>query len=126
MSFVPARCGTLLIPTGPTGNHLLVIATDACSEGKHLLVNLSTIYSGAFYDDTCVVQAGEHPFVKAPSFAVYRSAMIQTGDRLTQMVDGWVYKAHHDATDALTARILAGALASRLTPRHVKNYLSAN
>ena len=123
MTYQPARCGTLLIPTGPAGDHLFVITTDACRDGRHLLVNLSTIRPGTFHDTTCELQIGEHPFVTAPSYVVYRGAMIQPAERLSRMVDGWVYKAHQDATEQLTARMLAGVGASKFTPRHIKNYL---
>lgn len=89
------------------------------------MVNLSSIKEGVFHDDTCEVQPGEHPFVTRPSFAVYRSAVVERAERLTKMVDGWVYKAHEDASNELTERIYAGIMASRFTPNHVKAYVRA-
>lgn len=38
--------GTLLIPSGPTHDpdkkHLFVVCTDACAEGRHLLVPINS------------------------------------------------------------------------------------
>lgn len=123
MPYVPYRGGTLLIPSGPTGDHLFAIATPACAAGLHVIVNITSVPDeGNFYDDTCVIEAGEHPFAKQPSYAYYGMADIQAAERLTRMVEGWVYRKHDDMSDALTQRIEDGILASRFTKRRIKVY----
>jgi hypothetical protein len=121
--YQPSRCDTLLIPTGPSGDHLFTIVTEVCPEGKHLLLNVSSIREGQFRDPTCEVAAGEHPFIIQASYVVYRSPQIQTAERLTKLVDGWLYKRHSPADEALVAKIFAGVGVSRFTPRYVKSYL---
>lgn len=39
------------------------------------------------------------------------------------MVEGWVYKPHADASEALTTRIFDGVLESPFTPRFIKSYV---
>lgn len=124
MVYAPHRCGTLLIPTGPTGDHLFVITTDICVNGRHLLANVSTIHDHRHHDDTCTIAPGEHPFINGDSYVVYRMATIGRAERLTRMVDGWMYKAHDDASDALTQRIFDGFEVSRFTPRRIKDYIA--
>jgi len=119
----PKRCDTLLIPTGPSGDHLFTLVTDRCGNGQHLLLNVSTIRDGQFHDNTCELAPGCHPFIKDPSWVVYRSAQIQAAARLGKMVDGWVYKLHDPASIELADQMLGGVATSRFTPKFVKDYL---
>ena len=123
MTYIPARCDTLLIPTGDAGDHLFVIATDACSAGQHLLVNFTSIKPGRKIDNTCIIKAGEHPFVTHDSYVLYRSAQLQPAQRIGRMVDGWMYKTHQPATPQLTDRILSGFETSPFTPRFIEKHL---
>lgn len=123
MPYVPVRCDTVLIPTGPSGDHLFVITTDACPAGKMVLANLSSVKPNRMIDDTCLVAAGEHPFVQHDSFILYRSAQLQSAQRIGNMVDGWVYKNGQPATTELTDRILAGFAVSKFTPRFILAHL---
>ena len=123
MAYVPARCDTLLIPTGPAGDHLFVITTEACPGGLHVLANFTKIAPGRFVDKACLLSPGEHPFITQDSFVLYRSAMVQPGARLSNMVDGWVYRVGQPATVALTDKILAGFGASKFTPKFIKTHL---
>lgn len=125
MTYQSKRCDTLLIPTGPTGDHLFAIATDVCANGSHLLLNVSTIYDGVFHDPTCEIEIGEHPFVVRRSYVAYQYAQIQSSARLAQMVAGWVYKIHKPASQELTDKMLAGVTDSPFTPRYVKKYLAS-
>jgi len=121
MPFVPQKKGTLLIPTGGT-KHLFAIITNACPEGKHLLVNVSKISSARRHDPTCEIEPGAHRFITDPSYAYYQMAQIQDADRLVKMVNGWVYKTHDDISDALLARLRSGVTESDFTPRRIINY----
>ena len=123
MTYLPARCDTLMIPSGAAGDHLFFITTDACAAGKHLLVNVTSIKLDRHVDDTCIIKAGEHRFVTHDSYILYRGAIIDDGVRLGRMVDGWVYRKGDAASDELTTRILAGFADSPFTPRHVTAYL---
>jgi hypothetical protein len=126
MPYVPYRRGTLLIPSGPSGDHLFGVITDICAEGRHLIVNISSIPETGFYDATCVIGPGEHPFVTKPSYAYYSMADIQAAERLGRMVDGWVYRRHNaDLSPDLAQRIEDGVLASPHTKRRIKNYYRA-
>jgi hypothetical protein len=124
MTYIPARCDTVMIPTGPAGDHMFVITTQACSQGQHLLVNATSIKPNRFVDPTCVLAPGEHPFIIDDSFILYRAAQLQGANRIAKMVDGWVYRTGQPASEALTDRILAGFRVSRFTPCFILKYLS--
>lgn len=125
MPYTPARCDTLLIPTGPAGDHLFVITTESCPDGLHVLANFTKIEAGRFVDDACLLAEGEHPFIVQDSFVLYRSAIIQPAARLSNMVDGWVYRTGHPTSVELADRILHGFGVSRFTPRFIKTHLQA-
>lgn len=122
MSYTPYRGGTIFIPTGPTGDHLFCILNDKCKDEQHLLVNFSSIKDGNFFDNTCVVEPGEHRFLRRQSYVNYSMADIQPAGRLSKMVDGWIYKPDADLSSDLLERICAGILQSRFIKRRVKRY----
>jgi len=112
--------GTFIIPSGGK-DHLFVILTSKCNEGHHLLVNFSSIYEGVFHDDSCVVNEGEHPFIKQPSYIVYRQARI---DKATHLIK--CFKPKEPVSDELFKRICEGLLLSTHTPKRVKLYFLEN
>ncbi|MFA6279955.1 MAG: hypothetical protein WC612_04080 [Bdellovibrionales bacterium] len=122
MSYFPQKKGTLLVPSG-NKNHLHVIMTDSCAEHKHLLVNVSTIYPETYYDNACVIEIGEHPFIKHPSYVVYRQARIDRTEHLIKCVNGWVFRPSQPVSDALLERIFEGFFLSPHVSRLIKNYL---
>lgn len=72
--YQPFEGGTLLIPSGPIGHHLFVVATRPCLEQNVALVNIA----GRTPDPTCILQAGDHEFIKKPSWVYYRRARIES------------------------------------------------
>lgn len=124
MSYVPYKSGTLLVPSG-NKNHLFVIVTDACSKGQYLLVNFSTIHPGAYYDDTCLVDPGEHPFIKSASYVFYSHARVEAGARLAKLVETLYWRECEPVNDNLLKRIYDGFLRSPHVKNWVKNYLRA-
>ncbi len=121
MSYFPQKKGTLLVPSG-SKNHLYVIVTDSCAENRQLLVNVSTIYPETYYDNTCVIEAGEHPFIKHSSYIVYRQARIDRTEHLIKCVNGWVFRPSQPVSDDLLERISKGFLSSHHVSRLIKNY----
>ena len=130
MPYQAVKRGTLLIPSGPViypdQLHLHVILTDSCENNRHLLVNISTIRDGAFYDPTCVVEPGEHSSVTKRSWVVYRRAVTLHADYIKNCVDGWSFKPKEEVPEGLFARICDGVGASSFTPRDMKRYFVAN
>lgn len=121
--YLPSRCDTLLIPTGNGGNHLFVVKTDASPQGQHLLANLTGCRPDRHVDTTCIVRAGEHPFVRQDSFVLYRAAQLYMTSHLAKMVDGWVYRPGAPASEALTQRILEGFTLSPFTPGFIVRFV---
>lgn len=114
--------GTLLIPTGSYGYHLFIILNDPKDFDGYLessvLVGISTIRR-ARYDDTYVLTAGTHSFVKIDSYVVYRDARIERLSSLAQKVKSGLFKPH----DPVTQKILDAARQGLFESKHTRNYL---
>ena len=63
---------TFLVPSGLSGLHLFVVTTKPCPQNSFLLLSISSIKDGKYYDGTCVFSGGEHEFITKPSYVVYR------------------------------------------------------
>jgi hypothetical protein len=97
MAFRAVKKGTLLIPSGtgyaPDKRHLFVICTDACSNGQHLLVPIAT-WQNDLSDPTCKLAAGDHDFIKHPSYVLYRKARIELATTLIAGVHEKAFSPH--------------------------------
>jgi hypothetical protein len=79
--------GTVLMPTGPV-DHLHFICSDpvyypAKVKECVLIVNISSIDDGSDYDQTCILNAEEHPFIKHPSY-IYRTYALTNSVKYAQ------------------------------------------
>lgn len=92
--FLPIRRATLLIPSGPAHDldrkHLFILLTDSTinpETGKYsvLLTSLSTLNTALPHDQTCILHAGDHPFINRDSYVSYSTSRIQEAAKL---VDG--------------------------------------
>jgi hypothetical protein len=120
-----ARAGTLLIPSGPTGNanlrHLHIVCTEPCSKGQQLLVSVTT-WTNSLCDDACILDVGDHPFIRHKSWVMYRKARLELADDLDNGVAIGVLVPHQPVADAVFERIVAGICASRSSPYKIKQY----
>lgn len=90
--------GTLLIPTGGA-NHLHFVMNDpvycpVLGYDAVLLVNISTVYPDKYFDQSCILKKGCHPFVLRDSWVVYREAGPFNLARLEQGVAQKSIKTH--------------------------------
>ena len=126
MPYVPGRGKILLIPSGsvrePNKKHLFITLTNACRDGQHLLVSISRVKNGVYFDDACVFEPGEHPFVRERSFAVYRLATIERGTHLATCVDGWYFTPKDNMPEPLVVRMCAGIDRSEFLAQRVANF----
>ena len=115
---------TLLIPSGPQGNHLFIVLTDPADIPDHppqscLSLSLCTIRTSP-YDSTCTVQVGEHPFVGSPSYISYRHARIDQASHFETMVSACTIFPHEPVSADLLTRIYSGIQLSKQTPNYIK------
>ena len=118
--FIPFKKVTLLIPSSPDNlrdvKHLFIILTNPPSsekQAKVLLVNVSTVYNNHVFDDACIIEAGEHPFIKRRSFIDYRYARIEEASMLIKKVKSGEFIAHESMSEGLYTKIVNGLFKSK-------------
>ncbi|MFT4266910.1 MAG: hypothetical protein QM586_06785 [Xenophilus sp.] len=122
----PGPGQTLLVPSGPAGQHLFVLilgpaaVPDRGSAPHVAMVSFTTLRSGVPHDAACVVQAGEHPFIRHASYAYYRDVRIEPVPHVAAMVQRAAWQPHTPCSPELLARLRQGVCASRLASREVK------
>ena len=129
MAYRVYRGATFLVPSGSTKDqdalHLHVVSTSPCADGQCLLLTISTIREGIWYDDTRLIHAGSHEFIQENSYVNYRYAVIKKCVLIAKMVDGWVYHTKRDFSNDLTDFVLSGVRESDMTPCYVLDYLDS-
>lgn len=117
---------TLLMPSGPDGDHLFVVLNDPKVFPNYgpnpqvLLVNLSTVRPGVHFDATCLLQPGCHRFVKIESYVVYRGARVDPAAHLLGLVQKGIFRPQDPLSAAIVGAIRAGLIASPFTKREFK------
>lgn len=102
--------------------HLKIVITDPDPDNIVLVVSVSTIYNGIFYDNTCELFPGDHSFIKNPSYVSYQYAMeLDSVKILNEKFKGYIIQKE-DISLELLHRIQRGARLSKFLPLYFKKY----
>lgn len=122
------RC--MLIPSGSGDNkHLFTIIIEPLvlpQTGRKpivILVNFTSIRDDIPYDDACIIQAGEHPFIQHKSYISYRNARIDSVAHIENLLEKGVFIEKEPCSQKLLEKILQGALKSKRIPREFKRII---
>jgi len=128
--FLPYRKATLLMPSGPEHDpdrmHLFIVLTDPITGKKLVLIaSLSSIYDGVPYDRTCILEAGEHQFIRHRSYIDYSKLTIVEAGKLSKGVQTGVFSNKGPMSEDIVNRIVDGVFVSKRTPREAKVFLQS-
>lgn len=128
--FIPFKKATLLIPSSPNNlkdtKHLFIILNNPSQSKpqKCLLVNISTIRNSIMFDSACIIEPGEHKFIKKRSFVFYRFAKIIEAKELIKKVKSGEFIAHESISEELYKKIVDGLFKSKfLAPKYKDFYI---
>ena len=107
----------------PGRKHLFVICTDPCAEGRQAIVSIGTM-TNLLCDQTCILQAHEHPFLTSASFVFYRKAQIELQRSIVLGVECGVLIPRDPMNGQSFLRVVRGLCQLQQTPRAVKAYLN--
>ena len=102
--------------SGPT-SHIHFVISEKNSEGNSLVVNASTYRGMRSEDTTCILQPGEHPFIKAVSYIPYQYA------REMSWKDIQKKNPVEDVSADLYEKLRDGARRSDFFPRKLLKYV---
>lgn len=83
-------------------------------------VNFTTIYSGAYFDPTCIVKSGEHPFITHDSYVLYEKLEIEDWQHICKCVNNGPYRVADPVSSSLLQRMQDGVKISGDLPRKYK------
>lgn len=119
--YVPYKTAAYLAPANEI-NHLFAVMNDPCDQHQVLVLNVTSIKEGKYHDPACEINVGDHPFIKHPSYILYRLAETTRSARVGKMVDLKYYIPREDWDGGVFARIAAGIRASDDTPSRIIKY----
>lgn len=113
---------TILIPSGPVGDHLFVTVFDVqVNNGKQqvLLASIETQFSKC--DKSCEMNVGDHAFVKHPSFVGYNHCRIEDLSHVISCINSGVWKNNYPpVSPAVLQKIQDGYISTKRVPRFVR------
>lgn len=128
MSYTPYEKGTVLAPSGAV-EHLHIVCANPIYSVEHgcdvvLVVNVSSIPAAGQYDNSCILTAGEHDFIRHRSYLVYRRAVLWRCPTLSDKVAAGEYRLHDDATHGVMQRVISGFNASEHTSFKILRFIA--
>ncbi|HSQ60785.1 MAG TPA: hypothetical protein VLT84_10195 [Acidobacteriota bacterium] len=116
MSHSIATGDTFHLKAAVTNPHLYVAAYHDPLKGL-LLVNMT---SDMKYEATCILNPGEHPFVKVRTLIAYEHARLYTAYDCQQIEAQGITQKHAPLAPEVLRRVQDGVLNSRFTDRRMK------
>lgn len=112
----------MLVPSGAIGNHLFVIVLGPKvlpGYGPHpqvLLLSVTSIKPGIPIDPACLLDVGDHDFIKHPSYVYYRKPRIELASSVEQYVVGGQWPRRNPLSAGILDRVLVGIDTSGAAP----------
>ncbi len=107
------RIGDTFLNQNPgSPEHLWVVAAGPTTQGEFVIFNLTSWREGC--DESCVVQAGEHPFIAHKSVIAYARGQFLS-DTNWALLLRYGCKKQAPVSPGLLKKIQEGALASEFT-----------
>ncbi|MGI9558411.1 MAG: hypothetical protein ACR2NQ_01915 [Thermodesulfobacteriota bacterium] len=104
----------------PKSKHLFVLIAE--HDRKVLLVSFSSIHPGMRYDKTCVVNKGEHKFLRQESYISYRHTRIESFDDMEMNIQSGKAKPLGSIDRQLLDKICAGVEKSKYTGNNALDF----
>lgn len=118
---MPAGAGSTFLLTRGTCEvpHLWVILWGPAGVARAFLaVYLTTLRSHS--DRSCILAAGEHPFIQHDTAVAYGAVQRWTDEKLAELVARGVAKPRPPVSPAVLDRLRAGFFASQRTPHAIR------
>lgn len=122
---------SVLVPSGPNEGqmHLFAILISPVAVGgygKHpqvLMVCMCSVKEGVPFDDACVLEVGEHQFIRHRSYIDYSRCLMHPADVIEAKVQAGTVVPHQDCSIQLIRRIIACADLSKRISKEMKRFL---
>lgn len=131
--FTCRRGKTYLGPTENKNNpdikqkHLFIILTNPSEDGAVVTVTISTVRDSVHDDDLfCMLNKGDHPFIRHQSYVDYKRARIEKASLLEYEHAQKIIRPLADMGDDVLGRICRGLLKSKKTHIKIQEFYEEN
>lgn len=116
---------TFLIPSGPRDLlHLFIVCSGLTKPPDYrLIVSISTIRDGKFFDPTCIIEADEHEFITTRSFVSYRHADQKSANHIEKCIQNGTFSPRGVLSEEVFERVIKGFYDSEFTDPWVYDFL---
>jgi CMP-2-keto-3-deoxyoctulosonic acid synthetase len=108
---------------GASKAHLYIALTDPALDGSFVIVNVTS--QSQSKDQSCTINVGDHPFIRAESVINYADAIFTNEAAVSKGAKGRVVQYDVPVKPEVLTKVRAGALASPHTETGVKNAIRA-
>jgi hypothetical protein len=116
------RCQTFHFDLKSEPCHLWVIASDPDPAGNSLIVSLTSLKGSK--DQTVILHAGEHPFIKWATCVAYGQSDLISEEKLSNFIAQGNARMHTSPMKPETTNLIFdGFLASDFTKNRIRNYV---
>lgn len=105
------------------GGHLWIVITPPNDQSEAVIFNLTHL--GNSSDESCIIEPGEHPWVRVRSQVCYGYGQVLTSERWDKIRVGEGFVQYQDADRELVGRIRSGAIQSRYTKPRLREMVRA-
>lgn len=121
-SFVLQAGSGIFIPSGPSGDHLFIVVTDIqVIDGKEKVLSAPVETLLTKSDRSCILNVGDHEFIKRPSHIGYRHCRVDDlSDLKNCLISGSFRLSNYPVSADLLRRIKEGFISSAHVARYIK------
>ncbi|WP_272545938.1 hypothetical protein PPH94_011895 [Burkholderia cepacia] len=113
---------TIFIPSGPSGDHLFVTVFDIKiinGKQKVLLAPFESWFSKG--DPSCILDVGDHTFIKHKTFVGYSNCRIYDVVDLVQCINAGTFRIGDSASIELTDKIRTTYIGAKRVKRFIRD-----
>ena len=120
MSFVAGE--TFLFPLGTRETpHLWIVSTTADADGRFAIVSLTSLKGSK--DQTVILRAGEHPFIRWDTCVAYALAELTSSEQLEDLINRGTAQRQAPLRSDLLRLIVDGFLGSDFTKKRISDFV---
>ena len=121
------KIGDTFLMEKPRGiKHLFIVVAKNKSKGHVLLVHVTSSNNRVLYDASCILDVGDHEFIKHKSYVRYSETFWAIEDYIENQIFFGICKQKPPLRPEVLKKVLEGVAKSSALPPSYKPYFSHN
>jgi hypothetical protein len=112
------------LPTKEIPRHLWIVVSDPTEDPARVLIaNVTSWGSDRDADDSCILEAGDHPHIRHKSFVNYHGVTEITAGRVARLLDRGMLSPTQPVTAKVLQKVRQGLMTSQFSKTGHKDLL---